>query len=260
MLFEVDKLRALEMATLAGTLPAVAVTAGAVACAAGLAWGGLAYCALWPESQIFGETLIAPERPGEIALTYDDGPNPAWTPQLLDILARHNIKATFFLIGSYAAREAALVRQMAAAGHVIGNHSWHHPNLALTPRDRVWNELVRTKATLEGITGKEVRLFRPPFGARRPAVLHIARSMGLTPVMWNCMTSDWSTTDPELIAKRLIAKVEKNWARGVAANVVLHDGSHLTPTAYRGPSITATKRIISQYKRLKKFVTVEDWV
>ena len=143
-MLEVDKLlpcgnAAIEAASVVGALPAVAVTAGAVAAAAGLAWGGLSYCALWPESQIFGETLIAPERPGEIALTYDDGPNPAWTPQLLDILARHNIKATFFLIGSYAAREGALVRQMAAAGHVIGNHSWHHPNLALTPRDRVWN-------------------------------------------------------------------------------------------------------------------------
>ncbi len=260
MLLEVDKFAALEAATFAGALPAVAVTAGAVAFAAGLAWGGLSYCALWPESQIFGETLIAPKRPGEIALTYDDGPNPAWTPQLLDILARQNIKATFFLIGSYAAREAALVRQMAAAGHVIGNHSWHHPNLALTGAARVRNELVRTKATIEGIIGKEVKLFRPPFGARRPEVLKIARSMGMTPVMWNCMTTDWSTTDPELIAKRLIAKVEKNWARGVAANVVLHDGSHLTPTAYRGPSITATKRIISQYKRTNNFVTVDGWM
>lgn len=249
-----------EPAQLALSLPAVAISAGAVAAAAGLAWGGLSYCALWPESQIFGETLIAPRRPSEIAVTFDDGPNPAWTPQLLDILARHNITATFFLIGSFAAREAALVRQIAAAGHVLGNHSWHHPNLALTPRDRVWNELMRTKATLEGITGKGVRLFRPPFGARRPEVLKIARSLGMMPVMWNTMTGDWSTTDPELIAKRLIAKVEKNWARGVAANVVLHDGSHETPTANRGPSITATKRLISQYKRSKKFVTIEDWV
>ncbi len=249
-----------EPVQLALSLPAVAITAGAVAAAAGLAWGGLSYCALWPASQAFGETLIAPKRPGEIALTYDDGPNPAWTPQLLDILARQNIKATFFLIGSYAARQAALVRQIAAAGHTIGNHSWHHPNLALTPAARVRNELVRTKATIEGITGKKVDLFRPPFGARRPEVLRIARSLGLTPVMWNSMTTDWSTTDPELIAKRLIAKIEKNWARGMAANVVLHDGSHETPEANRGPSITATKRIISRYKQTNKFVRIDEWL
>lgn len=248
-----------QASALTATLPEIVLTAGTAAAAAGLAWGAASYCALWPSSQVFGETLIAPALPDEIALTYDDGPNPAWTPQLLDILARHNIKATFFLIGSYAAREAVLVRQIAAAGHAIGNHSWHHPNLALTPASRVRNELTRTKATLEAITGKEVSLFRPPFGARRPEVLRIARSLGMTPVMWNCMTSDWSTTDPELIAQRLIAKIEKNWARGSAANVVLHDGSHLTPTANRGPSITATKRIISQYKRLKKFVTVDSW-
>ena len=92
--------------------------------AAGLAAGGSAYAALWPASQIFGKTLLAPARPGELALTFDDGPNPLWTPRLLEILDRHKIRASFFMVGRYAQKESALVREMATAGHLIGNHSW----------------------------------------------------------------------------------------------------------------------------------------
>jgi peptidoglycan-N-acetylglucosamine deacetylase len=248
-----------ELLTTATVVPALAV-AGAALATAGLAWGAFSYASRWPASQIFGPTLIAPQKPNELALTYDDGPNPEWTPQLLDILARQNIRATFFLIGSYAARQPALVRQIAAAGHVIGNHSWHHPNLALTPAARVRNELTRAKTTIEAITGKKIHLFRPPFGARRPEVLKIARSIGLTPVMWNAMTNDWSNPNAESIAKNLIAKIRRNQQNGVASNIVLHDGSHTDPEAERGPSITATKRIISQFKKTHNFVTLDAWV
>ena len=143
--------------------------------AVGLAAGGYAYAAMWPGSQIFGDALVAPRRAGELALTFDDGPNPAWTPRLLDILAAHHVRATFFLVGRFAEAEPALVRRIAAAGHLIGNHSWSHPNLALTACSRVREELQRTSDTLEQITGQPVHYFRPPFGARRPCVLATAR-------------------------------------------------------------------------------------
>ncbi len=127
--------------------------------------------------------MTAPAHPGELALTFDDGPNPAWTPRVLEILAGHEVQATFFMVGSRAQKEPTLVRQMIAAGHLIGNHSWDHPNLALASADCIKEELSRTSQMLEQIIGAPVRYFRPPFGARRPEVLRVARRLGMVPVL-----------------------------------------------------------------------------
>jgi peptidoglycan/xylan/chitin deacetylase (PgdA/CDA1 family) len=225
----------------------------------GLAAGGYAYAAMWPGSQIFGETLIAPRRPGELALTFDDGPNPAWTPRLLDALSSQGVKATFFMVGSHAQAEPALVRRIADAGHLVGNHAWSHRNLALTASDSVREELARTSETLEDIVGAPIRYFRPPFGARRPEVLRVARWMGMTPVMWNAMTSDWEEPSADRIVTRLTRKIERLERRGRAANIVLHDGSHADMAADRGPSVAAAGRLCERYKASHRFVTVETW-
>jgi peptidoglycan/xylan/chitin deacetylase (PgdA/CDA1 family) len=227
--------------------------------ALGLAAGGCAYAALWPGSRIFGEALIAPARPGELALTFDDGPNPAWTPRLLEVLAGHDARATFFLVGKFAQAEPGLVRQIVAAGHLIGNHSWSHPNLALASAGRVREELARTKETLEQIAGAPVRFFRPPFGARRPAVFRVARSLGMVPVLWNAMTSDWREPSSERIAERLTRRIDRLQRRGWAANIVLHDGGHLNLGADRGPSVAAAERLIARYKPTHRFVTLKAW-
>jgi len=221
--------------------------------------GGCAYAALWPGSQLFGATLIAPARPGELALTFDDGPNPAWTPRLLEILAREDVHASFFLVGSKAETETSLVRQIAEAGHLIGNHSWSHRNLALAPARLIDEELRRTTETLEQIIGAPVRTFRPPFGARRPAVLRIARRLGLVPVLWNAMTSDWKIPSAEAIAERLARTIDRLQWRGRAANIVLHDGSHAEPAADRAPSVAAAEKLIARYKQSRRFVRVDAW-
>ena len=157
------------------------VAAGAAA--AGLLGGGLLYASAWPTSRIFGRTLIAGVDPREMALTFDDGPNDAATPQLLDVLARHQIRATFFTMGSFARQRPEIVRRVVAAGHLLGNHTMTHPRLSTEPAARVRQELVDCSVVLEDIGGVAVRFFRPPFGARRPVVLRIARELGLTPVM-----------------------------------------------------------------------------
>jgi len=225
----------------------------------GLVAGGCAYAAMWPGSQVFGRTLIAPRRAGELALTFDDGPNPAWTPRLLEVLAAHDVRATFFLVGRFAEGEPELVRRIVAGGHLIGNHSWSHPNLALTGAGRVEDELRRTSEALEQIAGTAVRFFRPPFGARRPFVLRTARRLGMFPVLWNAMTSDWSEASAETIAGRLGRRIDGLGRRGWAANIVLHDGGPLGLGANRGPSVDAAGRLIARYKDTHRFVRLDGW-
>ena len=239
---------------------ATGISAGLGAAAGlGLAVGGFAYASLWPASQLFGSALIAPPRPGELALTFDDGPNPTWTPRLLDLLARRGVRATFFLVGSRAQAEPDLVRQIAAAGHLIGNHSWTHLNLALAPARRIEEQITRSSDALAQITGAPPRYFRPPFGARRPETLRIARRFGLVPVLWNAMTSDWKNPSADAIASRLINKIDGHYRRGQAANIVLHDGSHADPTADRAPSVAAAAQLISRYQPTHQFVTLDAW-
>lgn len=235
--------------------------------AAGLAAGGCAYAAMWPGSRIFGRALIAPRldsrldsgRAGELALTFDDGPNPEWTPRLLELLERYGVKATFFLVGKYASAEPVLTRYLAKAGHTVGNHSWSHPNLALTAPAKVREELRNTKDALEQIIGRPVRHFRPPFGARRPDVLRAARELGMEPVLWNAMTNDWSEPDSAKIATTLSGKIERLARSGLAANIVLHDGGHLDAAANRGPSVRAAGLLLERFAKTHRFVTVEEW-
>jgi len=237
------------------------VIAGACAAAGlGLAAGGFTYASKWPSSRLFGDSLIAPRRPGQLALTFDDGPNPAWTPYLLDMLAGYNVQATFFLLGGRANAEPQLARRMVDEGHVVGNHSWNHPNLALTRANVIWEELDQTRLLLEQITGKAVRFFRPPFGGRRPVVLKISRELGMRPVLWNAMTSDWSERSGDKIASRLATRIDQLFRRGRAANIVLHDGGHREKNANREPSMAAVEKLILRYMDTHQFVTLEAWV
>jgi len=187
------------------------------------------------------------------------GPNPAWTPRLLDLLAEHNVHATFFMVGKFAKAERTLARRVADAGHLVGNHSWSHPNLSFTASSKVLDELTRTNDLLADIIGKPVRYFRPPFGGRRPYVLKLARQLGLVSVTWNAMASDWSEPSADKIARNLMRKIDGNQQRGYASNIALHDGGHRGLGANRGPSIAAAGQLLERYNRTHTFVTLDAW-
>ncbi|MGA8159345.1 MAG: polysaccharide deacetylase family protein [Acidobacteriaceae bacterium] len=229
--------------------------------AAGLAAGVCTYAAMDPQSQLFGRTLIAGRNSAEFALTYDDGPNDPWTGHLLDLLAQHRLRATFFLIGRHVRQRPDLVREIHAAGHLIGNHTVTHPWLAIQSPRRVREELAGCNAALEDIFGAPVRFFRPPHGARRPDVLRAARDLGLTAVLWNAMGFDWR---PNITATRIADYLEggiaRNQHRRRGSNLLLHDGGHLALGADRSQSVEATRLILKSHPPgVVQYVTVDAW-
>ncbi|MEI9981031.1 MAG: polysaccharide deacetylase family protein [Edaphobacter sp.] len=237
------------------TTTAAALTAAALA-------GGCTYAALSAQSQLFGKILIAPCNPNEIALTYDDGPNDIVTEHLLDVLASHNVRATFFLIGNYVRQRPHIVRAIAASNHLIGNHTMSHPWLAWQSAKRIREELTGCNAILEDTIGAPVLYFRPPHGARRPAVLHIARELNLMPVHWNILPKDWEPDTPQNIAARAISAITRNQQQNRSSNIVLHDGGQAGLGQPRLPTVEATNLLLKNYSTYTaiKFVTIDSWV
>jgi peptidoglycan/xylan/chitin deacetylase (PgdA/CDA1 family) len=235
-----------------------ALAAGAALGLATAVAGGAVWAALSAESQIFGRTLVAPPRPADFALTFDDGPNPGATPQLLEVLARAEVKATFFLIGGFVRQCPGLVREIAAAGHLVGNHTMTHPWLAWHSEGRIRRELGEANAALEDVLGERVRYFRAPHGARRPAVLRTVREMGMIPVQWNVICSDWKPIGVDGIVKNAVNGVERNQRRGFGTDMVLHDGGHTGLGAKRMDTVRAVERLLERYSAMR-FVRVDAW-
>jgi peptidoglycan-N-acetylglucosamine deacetylase len=223
--------------------------------------GTITYAALSAQSQLFGKLLIAGSNPNEIALTYDDGPNDIATERLLDVLARHNTHATFFLIGRYVRQRPQIARAIASAGHLIGNHTMTHPWLAWQSASRIREELANCNAAIEDTLGAPVRYLRAPHGARRPVVFRIARELGLTAVQWNLLPGDWKPIDANEIATRTIRGIERNQRQNRASNIVLHDGGQAGLGQPRLPTIEATDLLLKHYKKTPQtnFVTVDAW-
>jgi peptidoglycan-N-acetylglucosamine deacetylase len=230
-----------------------------VLAAAELAVGGYHYAALWPQSRIFGETILGGDDPGELALTFDDGPNDACTERLLEVLARRQVRATFFMVGEYVRQRPELARTVRDAGHLIGNHTVTHPKLLYCSPRRVREELAGCNARLEDALGQPVRYFRPPFGARRPDVLRAARALGLAPVMWNCTGYDWTEHSAERIVADLEADMRRNRKRGRGSNLLLHDGGHLAMGTDRSRTVRAVELLLERHAGESRFVTVDRW-
>jgi len=207
-----------------------------------------------PRGQWYGRTFTG-LKPGtrQLALTYDDGPNDPHTLRLLEVLAKHNVKATFFLIGCYVKQRPDIAREVVRAGHVVGNHTFSHPNLIFASVRQTRRQLLDCGQALTDAVGEHSRLFRPPFGGRRPSTLRIARTLGLEPVMWRVTGWDWKGKPAEYVERRVRQQV-----RGGDV-ILLHDGGHFTFGADRSPTVIATDRLITRYKSEGyEFVTVSE--
>jgi peptidoglycan/xylan/chitin deacetylase (PgdA/CDA1 family) len=261
----------------------IAAPAAILTAAAGITGYGAAY----PRSQLFGPTICRTNSARKLAITFDDGPNPATTPKLLDLLDRYDAKATFFLIGRFVRECPALVKETVARGHVIGNHTDTHPNLFLLTPTQIRAELRLCHDAISSAVTAPPKWFRPPFGMRNPWVIPEAQELAYQTAMWTLIPGDWMEKPPEWLIRRMqpIAKhaqrssngekqiprantalgmTRKNLgsATGGTGDVLcLHDGSHRELNADRTRTLAALEHWLPRWRDLGlEFVTIDQAV
>jgi peptidoglycan-N-acetylglucosamine deacetylase len=153
-----------------------------------------------------------------VYLTFDDGPNPIWTPEILSLLEGSGTHASFFVIGRNAVAWPGLVQREARDVDTIGDHSWSHPNLTDLSANAVAAELARDKNLITVLTGTEPSLWRPPYEAFNPSVMVVASRLGMKMQLWSATTGDWQLPGTEVIVSRVMAALHNGMV------VLFHDG------------------------------------
>ena len=205
-------------------------------------------------SQLYGPSFTGlAQGTRKLALTYDDGPNHPYTSQLLEVLEKHGVHATFFLIGRFVVERPDIARSLVDAGHAVGNHTYSHPDLTVLPPAQIKSELDAGSRAIEDVTGVSPKLFRPPFGRRNRRILSMARKCGMAPVMWNAACFDWKAESSENIGSTLISLI-----RGGEV-LQFHDGGHRKLGVDRSNCIKVTDEILLHYRDSGyEFVTVPE--
>jgi peptidoglycan-N-acetylglucosamine deacetylase len=196
------------------------------------------YHSMAPSSQWFGRAFCClPRESKQMALTFDDGPNDPHTLNLLDVLSKHNVYATFFMIGRYVRQRPDVALEVKKRGHVVANHTFTHPFLTFESTSSVRGEVEQC----------------PPWGARRPAVLRTVRQVGLQPIMWSVTGYDWDAPSAEYIQQKVTARV-----RGGDV-ILLHDGGHKAFGTDRAHTVKAVESLIARYQAQGyEFVTIPE--
>jgi peptidoglycan-N-acetylglucosamine deacetylase len=208
------------------------LAAGAAASAAFLAWAvrGRSARVLAPS------VWRGPRGRRAVALTLDDGPSES-TPEILDILARHRVPATFFPCGANVERLPGVAGAVRSGGHEIGNHSYSHPRLYFRSPGFMEDDLRRAQEAIETHTGVRPQWFRPPFGARWFGLRAVERRLQLTGVMWTVIGYDWSLKAEEVV-RRIAARVSNG------AIICLHDGRELRAKPDIGVTVETVRRLV----------------
>ncbi|HEU5410015.1 MAG TPA: polysaccharide deacetylase family protein [Candidatus Acidoferrales bacterium] len=211
-------------------------------------WG-----AVYPGAQIFGPSLRTTGDLNAIALTFDDGPNPAATPALLELLERNRAKASFFVMGAHVRAFPQIAREIALRGHTIGNHTETHPNVTFLSAKILHDELIRCDEAIHLATGLPTRWMRPPFGFRGPQLDGVVRRMGYAGVaMWSRWMWDWKPQPAQNVIRRLRRA-------GGGDIVLLHDGDHRNPRGERQHTVKALEYWLPRWKNAGlRFVTVDE--
>jgi peptidoglycan/xylan/chitin deacetylase (PgdA/CDA1 family) len=206
--------------------------------------GGPGLTALGPVRRRFFPRLAGLGDPGHVALTFDDGPDPAWTPQFLEVLDARQVRATFFLLGAMVAKAPRLAAEIAAAGHEIGVHGWEHRyTIARTP-PAVHADLARATATVAEATGVAPRCYRPPYGVLSAGALAAARRLDLTPVLWSAWGREWT---PGATADSVYGTLLRDLAGGGC--VLLHDSDCTSPPGSARAALGALPRLLGECER-----------
>jgi peptidoglycan/xylan/chitin deacetylase (PgdA/CDA1 family) len=211
--------------------PGIAAAAGATVAGAGL----LAWAVRGRSARLFGDSVWRGNRAlPQLALTFDDGPSES-TPDLLAILDRHRIPATFFMCGRNVERCPSIAREVVAAGHEPGNHSHSHPRLDFKSPEFIFRELSAAQEIIQSAAGATPRWFRAPFGVRWFGLAAAQKRLGLTGAMWTVIGRDWRWPGP-----KVAVRLQANSSPG--AILCLHDGRVLQPN----PDIRATLEAVAQ--------------
>ncbi|QOR64705.1 polysaccharide deacetylase family protein [Cytobacillus suaedae] len=204
--------------------------------------------------QRYPETIVlsGPSAEKKVALTFDDGPDPRFTGQVLDVLNQYNVDATFFVMGARAEAYPDLVKRMINEGHIVGNHTYWHPNLVDQANvATLEREVNRTEETLEDLIGYRTKLFRAPYGFLYNELVEKLRDMNYTVVGWSVDSLDWQEEPPAVITNTVTSQVQPG------SVILMHDGGEWD--ANRTPTIESLKQIIPTLQQQGyEFVTVPE--
>ena len=204
---------------------------------AAAALAAAAYAVRGPSCQWLGPSICrGPRSRAAIALTFDDGPTPG-TAELLEVLAQHQARATFFVCGLNVERHPQIVRAAVEAGHEIANHGYSHARLWLRNPAFIYQEVATAQRAITAVAGKPPRWYRPPYGVRWVGLREALRRLNLTLVMWTVLARDW-----KLPADRIARRLLKHASNG--AIFCLHDGRELDARPDIAPTIEAVRRIL----------------